>query len=265
MTVSFMQPILQIRDLTKRFGGLTALSEVSFDVHGGEILGVIGPNGAGKTTLFDVITGRYRPTGGRVFYQGEDITGLKPHELVQKGISRSFQLEVLFSNLSVLQNLILSRHLHTEIGFLGSFFHTPGHREREKSTEMKALELLKFVELDGQKDKTANSLSHGYQRSLGIAVALGTEPKLLLLDEPLSALSPERVEVVLDLIHTIRDKGVTVVVIEHNMGALFRICDRVVVLSVGEKIAEGLPEEIKENQKVIKAYLGGAVVVGGRE
>jgi len=121
------------------------------------------------------------------------------------------------------------------------------------------------VGLDGQRDKTASELSHGYQRSLGIAVALGTEPRLLLLDEPLSALSPERVEVVLELIRTIRDKGVTVVVIEHNMGALFRICDRVVVLSVGEKIAEGLPEEIKENQKVIKAYLGGAVVVGGRE
>jgi ABC-type branched-subunit amino acid transport system ATPase component len=144
---------------------------------------------------------------------------------------------------------------------LGSFFHTPGHRERDKSTETKALELLKFVGLEGHKDETANSLSHGYQRSLGIAVALGPDPNLLLLDEPLSALSPERVEVVLDLIHTIRDKGVTVVVIEHNMGALFRVCDRVVVLSVGEKIAEGLPEEIKENQKVIKAYLGGALIV----
>jgi branched-chain amino acid transport system ATP-binding protein len=261
MIASHLEPILQIRDITKRFGGLTALSEVSFDVYQGEILGVIGPNGAGKTTLFDVITGRYRPTGGRVFYKGEDITGLKPHELVQKGISRSFQLEVLFSNLTVLQHLILSRHLHTEVGFLGSFFHTPGHREREKSTETKALELLKFVGLDGQKDKTANSLSHGYQRSLGIAVALGPDPNLLLLDEPLSALSPERVAVVLDLIRTIRDEGITVVVIEHNMGALFRVCDRVVVLSVGEKIAEGVPEEIKENQTVIKAYLGGAVVV----
>jgi branched-chain amino acid transport system ATP-binding protein len=257
--------MLHIRDLTKRFGGLTALSEVSFEVHEGEILGVIGPNGAGKTTLFDVITGRYRPTGGSVFYQGEDITGLRPHELVQRGISRSFQLEVLFSNLTVLQHLVMSRHLHTEVGFLGSFFHTSSHRERQKSTETKALELLTFVGLDGQRDKTASELSHGYQRSLGIAVALGTEPRLLLLDEPLSALSPERVEVVLELIRTIRDKGVTVVVIEHNMGALFRICDRVVVLSVGEKIAEGVPEEIKENQKVIKAYLGGAVVVGGRE
>jgi branched-chain amino acid transport system ATP-binding protein len=261
MIASHLEPILQIRDITKRFGGLTALSEVNFDVYQGEILGVIGPNGAGKTTLFDVITGRYRPTGGRVFYKGEDITGLKPHELVQKGISRSFQLEVLFSNLTVLQHLILSRHLHTEVGFLGSFFHTPSHREREKSTETKALELLKFVGLDGQKDKTANSLSHGYQRSLGIAVALGPDPNLLLLDEPLSALSPERVAVVLDLIRTIRDEGITVVVIEHNMGALFRVCDRVVVLSVGEKIAEGVPEEIKENQTVIKAYLGGAVVV----
>ena len=139
MSAPSSNPILEIREITKRFGGLTALGEVSFQVHEGEILGVIGPNGAGKTTLFDVITGRYRPTAGRVFYKGEDITGLKPHEVVKKGISRSFQLEILFHHLSVLQNLIVSRHLHTEVGFLGSFFRTPGDRKREKGASTRSL------------------------------------------------------------------------------------------------------------------------------
>ncbi|NIO04034.1 MAG: ATP-binding cassette domain-containing protein [Proteobacteria bacterium] len=253
------KPILEIRNITKNFGGLTALNDVSFDLHPGEILGVIGPNGAGKTTLFDVITGRYRPSGGKVFHKGEDITGLKPHQIVQKGISRSFQLEVLFKNLSVFKHLVMSRHLHTQVGFWGSFFRTPGNRKEEEATEAEALELMRFVGLEVQGDRLGGNLSHGYQKSLGIAMALGPAPEILLLDEPLSALSPKRVTDILDLIRAIRDKGVTVMVIEHNMGALFRICDRVVVLSVGEKIAEGLPEEIKHNQRVIEAYLGGAV------
>jgi len=253
------QPLLEIRNLTKRFGGLFALNDVNFDLHRGEILGIIGPNGAGKTTLYNVITGRYRPTSGNVLFKGRDITGYPPHKIVQMGISRSFQLEVLFTHLTVLQHLVLSQHLHTEVGFLGSFFRTAGNRAREKATEARALELINFVGLDAYMDKAAGDLSHGYQRSLGIAVALGTDPELFLLDEPLSALSPQRVSEILDLIRTIRDRGITVAVIEHNMGALFRICDRVVVLSVGAKIAEGLPGEVKENEEVIKAYLGGDV------
>jgi len=254
-------PILEIRNIEKRFGGLTVLNDLSFNVCQGEILGIIGPNGAGKTTLFDVITGRYKPTAGTIFFKGKDITGLKPHKVIEAGISRSFQLEVLFPNLSVLQHLIIAYHLHTEVSFLGSLFGTSRSRKKAKATEAKAIELMNFVGLEDQRDKPASNLSHGYQRSLGIAMALGPKPELLLLDEPLSALSPKRATVILDLIRKIRDKGVTVMVIEHNMGALFRICDRVIVLSVGRKIAEGLPDEIKINQEVIKAYLGGAVDV----
>jgi branched-chain amino acid transport system ATP-binding protein len=261
MIAPHSKPILEVHNITKNFGGLMALNDVSFDLHLGEILGVIGPNGAGKTTLFDVITGLYRPSGGRILCKGENITGLKPHQIVQKGISRSFQLEVLFKDLSVFKHLVISRHLHTEVGFWGSLFRTPNNRKKEEATEAEALELIKFLGLDGQNDKLGGNLSHGYQRSLGIAMALGPDPDVLLLDEPLSALSPKRVIDMLDLIRAIRDRGITVMVIEHNMGALFRVCDRVVVLSVGEKIAEGLPEDIKHNKRVIKAYLGGAVSV----
>ena len=253
------ETILKIRDITKRFGGLCALNQVSFDVRQGEILGVIGPNGAGKTTLFDVITGRYKPTEGKILFKGEEITGLTPHKVIRRGISRSFQLEVLFNNLDVLQHLIISQHLDTQVGFLGSFFGTPRSRKKAEATKAEALKLLKFVGLDDQIEKRAGELSHGYQRSLGIAVALGTNPQFLLLDEPLSALSPKRVTAVLDLILAIRDRGISVMVIEHNMGALFRIADRIVVLSVGMKIAEGLPDEVKKNENVINAYLGGDI------
>lgn len=249
--------MLEIEDVTKSFGGLNALSNVNFNISEGEILGVIGPNGAGKTTLLDVMTGRYRPDKGKVIFKDKDITGLKTHKVVRQGISRSFQIEVLFNNLTVLRNVIISRHSHTNTGFLESVFRTPGYRKKEKCQEEKAMELLDFTGLAAYRDKPACELSHGYQRSLGIAVALGTKPDLLLLDEPLSALSPERVEDILSLILEIRGRGSTVLIIEHNMGALFRICDRIIVLNVGKKIAEGTPDEIKNNEDVIKAYLGG--------
>jgi branched-chain amino acid transport system ATP-binding protein len=261
MTCPDTKPIVEIRGLTKRFGGLRAVNDVSFDLYRSQILGVIGPNGAGKTTLFDLITGLHQPNAGRVFFNGEDITGLYPHTIVRKGISRSFQLEVLFKELSVLQHLMISRHLHTKETFWGSLLRTPSSKKKQKATEDEAVRLAQFVGLYDQQDKLGANLSHGYQRSLGIAMALGTDPKVLLLDEPFSALSPKRVTTVLDLIATIRERGITVMVIEHNMSALLRVCDRVVVLNVGQKIAEGTPDDIKRDERVVKAYLGDAVDV----
>ena len=254
-------PLLEVRNITKRFGGLTAISRLSFDIYQGEIAGLIGPNGAGKTTLFNVITGFYPPTEGKVFYKGEDITGFKPHQLVKRRIGRSFQLTALFDNLSVFQSVVMSQHLHTEVGFWGSLFHTPANHEKEKATEAKTMEILKFTGMETQRDVLAKNLSHGYQKTLNFTMAIGTEPELLMLDEPLCALSPERVTAIQDLIRTARDKGVTVLVIEHNMKALFPICDRIMVLDAGMKIAEGTPKEIGENSKVIEAYLGGAIDV----
>jgi len=257
-------PLLEVRNITKRFGGLTAISQLSFDIYQGEIVGVIGPNGAGKTTLFNVITGFYPPTEGKVFYKGEDITGFKPHKLVQMGIARSFQLTTLFDNLSVLQNVVMSQHLHTEVDFLGSLFHTPGNREKEKATEMRTMELLKLTGLDTQWDVLAKNLSHGYQKTLNFTITVGTDPELLMLDEPLCALNPERITAIQRLIFTVRDKGITILVIEHNMKALFPICDRIMVLDAGMKIAEGTPKEVGGNPEVIRAYLGGAIDVSDR-
>jgi len=258
------ESLLEVRNITKRFGGLTAVSQLSFDIYQGEILGLIGPNGAGKTTLFNVITGFYPPTEGKVLYKGENVTGLKPHELVQKGIARSFQLTALFDSLSVFQNAAMSRHLHTEVSFWGSLFHTLGNREKETAAEAKTMELLKLTGLDNQRDVLAKNLSHGYQKTLNFTIAIGTDPELLMLDEPLCALNPERIAAIQDLIFTVRDKGVTILVIEHNMKALFPVCDRIMVLDAGMKIAEGTPKEIGGNPEVIRAYLGGAIDVSDR-
>jgi len=254
-------PLLKIRDATKYFGGLCAVNRVSFDVHQGEIVGLIGPNGAGKTTLFNAITGFYPPTSGKVFYKDKDVTGFKPHQLVERGISRSFQLITLFSNLSVLRNVAISLHLQTDIDFWGSLFHTPSYLKKQKVAETKIMEILRYTGLENFKDTLANSLSHGYQKTLNFAIAIGTNPELLMLDEPLCALSPERSSAIQKLILTVRDKGVTILLIEHNMKALFPICDRIVVLDAGVKIAEGTPKVIGENPEVISAYLGGAVDV----
>jgi len=258
------ESLLEVRNITKRFGGLTAVSQLSFDIYQGEILGLIGPNGAGKTTLFNVITGFYPPTEGKVLYKGENVTGLKPHELVQKGIARSFQLTALFDSLSVFQNAAMSRHLHTEVSFWGSLFHTLGNREKETAAEAKTMELLKLTGLDNQRDVLAKNLSHGYQKTLNFTIAIGTDPELLMLDEPLCALNPERIAAIQDLIFTVRDKGVTILVIEHNMKALFPVCDRIMVLDAGMKIAEGTPKEIGGNPEVIRVYLGGAIDVSDR-
>lgn len=249
--------LLEVVRLTKYFGGLAAVNNLDFEVNEGEILGLIGPNGSGKTTVFNLISGFLKPTSGRVIFKGEEITSLKPHIVTRKGLVRTFQHSTLFRPQSSVQNALLGCYVKSRIGFWGEFFNTKGNRKKVEAAEAKALELLKFTGLDTQKDVLAGNLSHGYQKTLNLALALGTDPKLLMLDEPLTALNPERVAVVQDLIRQKRDGGCTFIVIEHNMKALFPICDRIVVLDAGAKLAEGKPQEIPENSQVIRVYLGG--------
>ena len=251
-------PLLQVKNITKYFGGIKVLSSVDFDLFPGDILGIIGPNGAGKTTLFNIITGTHRPDSGKVIYKSMDITGHKPHELAKMGLGRSFQHTTLFSNLSVFQNVLLSQHLTSQIGFVGSLFHTRKNRMDESIMRERTLDLMKFTGIDVHKDTLAKNLSHGYQKTLNLAISLGTNTEVTLLDEPFAALSPKRVEEIQDLIVKIRKKGISVAIIEHNMKALFAICNRVIVLSAGCKIAEGTPENIGENPDAIEAYLGKA-------
>jgi len=252
-------PILEVIKLTKYFGGLAAIHNFDLEINKGEIVGLIGPNGSGKTTAFNLISGFIKPNSGQIIFKGEDITGLKPHKVAKKGIGRTFQHATLFRQQSSLQNMIVGCYEKCEVKFWGSFFNTRSNYKKEKASETKAMELLKFVGMEPRKDVLAGNLSHGYQKTLNFAIPLGADPELLLLDEPLTTLNPERVAAIQDLIRKIRNNGCTVLVIEHNMKALFPICDRIVVLDAGVKIAEGKPEEIRGNQKVIRIYLGGAI------
>lgn len=248
--------MLEIKALTKYFGGLAAVQSLNLRISRDEIVGLIGPNGAGKTTVFNLVTGFLRPTGGRIMFAGEDITARKPHSVAEKGIVRTFQATCLFAEFSVLQNVIAACHLKPKFSFWEAAFHTPSSRRKEESVLSRALEIVQFVGLDTAKDMPARSLPHGHQRILGIAIALAAEPKLLLLDEPLSGMNAEEVNNAKEIIHKIWEKGITILLIEHNMGAIMSLCQRIVVLNFGNKIAEGSPDEIRENKEVIQAYLG---------
>jgi len=249
--------LLEIRNLSKYFSGLEALSNVDFAIDQGEIRGLIGPNGAGKTTLFNVISGVFHPTSGRVIFKGGDIAGLKPHVIAKMGIVRTFQASTMFKNFSVLRNVIAARHIYSKVNFWGAVFNTPATREREKENEKKAIEILEFMDLSEYKDELSVSLPHGHQRALGVSIALAAEPELLMLDEPVTGMNDEEIVRMMSLIKKIQDTGVTVLLIEHHMKAVMNLCERIVVLDFGKKIAEGSPDEIKENEDVIKAYLGG--------
>jgi len=249
-------PLLELRGLTKHFGGLVALYDLHLDVTEGEILGIIGPNGAGKTTVFNLISGVYKPTRGRVVFKGRDITGLRPDKIARRGIVRTFQNIALWQDLTVMDTMRAACHLVSGTDFFGTFLNTPANLRKEKIVDEKALEILRFVGMDHLKDQVAETTSHGYQRLLSIAIGLASKPSLLLLDEPVTALSPERVVAIMNLIRKIREEGTTVVIIEHNMRAIFGVCDRLAVLNYGAKIAEGSPAEIRENKDVIVAYSG---------
>jgi branched-chain amino acid transport system ATP-binding protein len=251
--------LLEIKGLTKHFGGLAAVSQFDMYVNEGEIVGLIGPNGAGKTTVFNLITGVYPPTGGKVVYNGKEITGKKPHKVAELGIGRTFQLNPLFAEFTVLQNVSASFHLHPRSSLLDIYFNTATYRRNEAYILEQSLEILRLVGLDHMKDELARNLPHGYQKMLGVARALATQPKLLLLDEPLAGMNPSEIDFTLANIRKTQRQGVTVLIVEHNMQIL-DLCDRVVVISFGQKICEGLPGEVRENQGVITAYLGGGHV-----
>jgi branched-chain amino acid transport system ATP-binding protein len=248
--------MLEAEKLTKNFKGVQAVSELDLHVNAGEILGIIGPNGAGKTTVFNLITGYLQPTGGRVIFNGEDITGQKPHLIAKQGVVRTFQLDRIFHKFSVMQNIETASYLYAGIGLCEAAFNTPGYRKKKQDTSVYAGDILKFVRLDDKKDDIAGNISHGHQKLLGIAIALAANPRVLLLDEPLGGMNSAEVDGALEIIGKIRKQGTAILLVEHNMQAVMKICDRIVVLNFGMEIARGLPEEVQKNQEVIQAYLG---------
>jgi len=248
--------LLETKGLAKQFGGLTAVSGFDMFVEKGEIVGLIGPNGAGKSTFFNLVTGVYPPSEGRVIFDGMDITGKKPHQVAALGIGRTFQLNPLFADFTVLDNVSTSFHLRPRSSLFAIYFNTSTYRSNEALILDRSLEILHVVGLDKVKDELARNLPHGYQKMLGVARALATQPKLLLLDEPLGGMNPEEIDFTLKAIRNMRDQGMTVLIVEHNMQIL-DLCDRVVVISFGQKICEGSPKEVRGDKGVIEAYFGG--------
>lgn len=250
--------LLEVKDLTKNFGGLTAVGDVTMELHEGELVGLIGPNGAGKTTLFNLLTGVYEPSEGTISLAGTILNGKAPSKIASLGLGRTFQNIRLFKNMTVLENVLIGLGNHGKSEVFASFFRLPAFYKNEEALKTKANELLKIFDLDGDADTLAKNLPYGQQRRLEIVRALATEPKILFLDEPAAGMNPQETAELTQLIRKIKEEfGITIILIEHDMSLVMEVTERIYVLEYGRLIAHGTPEEIRNNKRVIEAYLGG--------
>ena len=248
--------LLHVRGLSKHFGGIKAVDEVTCAIKNGSIISMIGPNGAGKSTFINVVSGIYSPDAGKVYFQGEEITGVRAHEIAARGIGRTFQLEELFGSLSVLENVMVGCHTRSRSDVLACGFSLPFARSEERRVQDEAMECLKEVGLEQRAHDSISRLPLGERKLVGVARALGMKPRLLMLDEPAGGRAAHEVEKLVHLIYTLRDQGITVFIVEHNMPFVMSLSERVIVLDEGRKIAEGTPDEVRASEEVIKAYLG---------